>query len=187
MAKCAKSIQRIKLREARRHRNKSVQTTVKVSYATSLLFQKKTSCGAIKILGFFMRFHSSVSFIREFALKRMFSRNLNFHCLFEIEKNFKKFWLRDLYSGERWHIWNLFAAFSSLRFSKWKHSWHKLAQTECKTPINWNWIFTNKIIEVLISAENVVKIFKLPRILAFFHDKINRKKGDSGKFGTFLG
>ena len=61
----------------------------KVSYATSLLFQIKTSCGAIKILGFFMRFHSSVSFIRRFVLKGIFSRNFNFHCLLKLQRTFK--------------------------------------------------------------------------------------------------
>ena len=55
----------------------------KVSYATSLLFQIKTSYGAIKILGFSVRFHSSASFIRQFLLNRIFSRNFNFHCFFK--------------------------------------------------------------------------------------------------------
>lgn len=78
-------------REARQCRGKSVQTTVEVSYATSLLFQKQTSCGAIKNLGFFMRFYSNVSFIRQFALKKLFSRNFNFRYVFKIAKNLKYF------------------------------------------------------------------------------------------------
>ena len=74
----------------------------KVSYATSLLFQIKTSYGAIKILRFSVCFHSSASFIKQLVLKRVFSRNFNFHCFFKIAKNFKNIWCKG--TGKRGHI-----------------------------------------------------------------------------------
>lgn len=38
-----------------------------------------------------MRFYSNINFIRQFALKKPFSRNFNFRYVFKIAKNLKHF------------------------------------------------------------------------------------------------
>lgn len=38
-----------------------------------------------------MRFYSNINFIRQFALKKLFSRNFNFRYVFKIAKNLKYF------------------------------------------------------------------------------------------------